>query len=147
MCGAAAAQPTQPAGPNVMKQIAVVAVGGNSLITDPKKKTIDDQYEAARQSMAHIVDLIEAGWDVVISHGNGPQVGFILRRSELSLHELHPVWMDYAVADTQGAIGYMFQRALHSEFHQRGMANQAVSLVTQVLASTAASMRTSLPRH
>jgi carbamate kinase len=113
--------------------LAVVAVGGNSLITDQQKKTIDDQYIAAAESMAHIADMIEAGWDVIISHGNGPQVGFILRRSELALHELHPVWMDYAVADTQGAIGYMFQRALHNEFKRRGMDRQAVSVVTQVL--------------
>ncbi len=115
------------------RKVAVVAVGGNSLITDPKKRSIDDQYEAAMTSMHHIVDMIEAGWDVIISHGNGPQVGFILRRSELSLAELHPVWMDYAVADTQGAIGYMFQRALANEFKRRGMEKQAVTVVTQVL--------------
>ncbi len=113
--------------------LAVVAVGGNSLITDPNKKTIDDQYQAAASSMAYIADMIEAGWDVIVTHGNGPQVGFILRRSELALHELHPVWMDYAVADTQGAIGYMFQRALHNEFLRRGIDKQAVSVVTQVL--------------
>jgi carbamate kinase len=113
--------------------LAVVAVGGNSLITDPNKKTIDDQYEAAAASMAYIADMIEAGWNVIVSHGNGPQVGFILRRSELALHELHPVWMDYAVADTQGAIGYMFQRALHNEFRRRGIDKRAVSVVTQVL--------------
>lgn len=114
-------------------RVAVVAVGGNSLITDPNKKTIDDQYDAAKTSMAHIADMIEDGWEVIVSHGNGPQVGFILRRSELSLHELHPVWMDYAVADTQGAIGYMFQRALRNEFVRRGIEKQAVTVVTQVL--------------
>ncbi len=115
------------------RKVAVVAVGGNSLITDPKKKSIDDQYEAASASMHHIAGMIEQGWDVIISHGNGPQVGFILRRSELALHELHPVWMDYAVADTQGAIGYMFQKALNNEFERRGLAKQAVTVVTQVL--------------
>ena len=115
------------------KKVAVVAVGGNSLITDSSKRSIDDQYDAAKTSMGHIADMIEAGWDVIISHGNGPQVGFILRRSELSLGELHPVWMDYAVADTQGAIGYMFQRALYNEFKRRGMDKQAVTVVTQVL--------------
>jgi carbamate kinase len=115
------------------RRVAVVAVGGNSLITDPKKKSIDDQYEAAQASMHHIANMIEDGWDVVISHGNGPQVGFILRRSELAIHELHPVWMDYAVADTQGAIGYMFQRALRNEFRARGLDKQAVTMVTQVL--------------
>jgi len=115
------------------KKVAVVAVGGNSLITDPKKKTIDDQYTAAAASMGHIADMIEAGWDVIISHGNGPQVGFILRRSELAIGELHPIWMDYAVADTQGAIGYMFQRALRNEFRRRGIEKEAVTVVTQVL--------------
>jgi carbamate kinase len=112
--------------------VAVVAVGGNSLIKDPKRKTIPDQYAAAAESMYHITDMIEAGWDVVITHGNGPQVGFILRRSELSAHELHPVPLDSCGADTQGAIGYMFQRALHNEFRQRGLDRQAVTVVTQV---------------
>ena len=87
------------------KKVAVVAVGGNSLIKDKKHKTVPDQYDAASESMAHIADMIEAGWDVVITHGNGPQVGFILRRSDLALHELHPVPLDYCGADTQGAIG------------------------------------------
>jgi carbamate kinase len=118
------------------RKLAVVAVGGNSLITDPSKKTIDDQYEAARSSMHHIAGMIENGWDVIISHGNGPQVGFILRRSELSLDELHPVWMDYAVADTQGAIGYMFQKALSNEFRERGIDKEAVTVITQVLVDT-----------
>lgn len=119
------------------RKVAVVAVGGNALITDPQRKTIDDQYDAAKAAMHHIADMIEMGWDVIISHGNGPQVGFILRRSDLALAELHPVWMDYAVADTQGAIGYMFQKALHNEFYQRGMDKQAVTVVTQVLVDRA----------
>jgi carbamate kinase len=83
--------------------------------------------------MKHIAGMIEAGWEVVITHGNGPQVGFILRRAELSLHELHPVPLDYCGADTQGAIGYMFQQALYNEFRQRGMQKQAATVVTQVL--------------
>ena len=115
------------------KKVAVVAVGGNSLIKDKTHKTVPDQYDAASESMAHIVDMIEAGWDVVITHGNGPQVGFILRRSELSLHELHPVPLDYCGADTQGAIGYMFQQALYNEFLQRNIIKQATTVVTQVL--------------
>lgn len=114
-------------------RVAVVAVGGNSLIQDKTKKTIPDQYASAYESMTHIVDMIEDGWNVVITHGNGPQVGFILRRAELSIHELHPVPLDYCGADTQGAIGYMFQRALHNEFRKRGMNKQATTLVTQVL--------------
>jgi carbamate kinase len=77
--------------------------------------------------------MIQSGWDVVVTHGNGPQVGFILRRSELSRHELHEVPLDSCGADTQGAIGYMFQKALHNEFKQRGLKKEAATVVTQVL--------------
>ena len=112
--------------------VAVVAVGGNSLIIDPKRRTVLDQYEAAVESMMHIAGLIEAGWNVVITHGNGPQVGFILRRSELAAHELHSVPLDSCGADTQGAIGYMFQKALHNEFRTRGLEKLAATVVTQV---------------
>jgi carbamate kinase len=115
------------------KQVAVVAVGGNSLIKDKNHQTIPDQYEAASESMEHIAGMIEQGWDVIVTHGNGPQVGFILRRAELSLHELHPVPLDYCGADTQGAIGYMFQRSLHGEFQKRGLDKLAATVVTQVL--------------
>ena len=115
------------------KGVAVVAVGGNSLIKDEKRKTVPDQYDAAVESMSHIVDMIEQGWDVVVTHGNGPQVGFIQRRSELSRHELHDVPLDYCGADTQGAIGYMFVRALHNEFLKRGLDKQAVAVVTQTI--------------
>jgi carbamate kinase len=118
---------------NNKKKIAVVAVGGNSLIKDKTHKTIPDQYEAANESMVNIVEMIEAGWDVVITHGNGPQVGFILRRAEIALNELHPVPLDYCGADTQGAIGYMFQRSLYNEFKKRGLQKQASTVVTQVL--------------
>jgi len=115
------------------KGVAVIAVGGNSLIKSETQKSINDQYEAAMESMHHIADMIQAGWEVVISHGNGPQVGFIHRRSELSRHELHEVPLDYCGADTQGAIGYMFVRALHNEFLKRGMQKNAVAVVTQTV--------------
>jgi carbamate kinase len=115
------------------KKVAVVAVGGNSLIKDATHKTIPDQYAAAEESMRHIVDMIVQGWEVVVTHGNGPQVGFILRRSELSRHELHEVPLDFCGADSQGAIGYMFQQALYNEFLLRGMDKQAASVVTQTL--------------
>ncbi|HET60235.1 MAG TPA: carbamate kinase [Chloroflexi bacterium] len=115
------------------KKVAVVAVGGNSLIKDSNRKTIQDQFDAAKESMHHIADMIEAGWDVVVTHGNGPQVGFILRRSELSRHELHEVPLDYCGADSQGAIGYMFERALFTEFQNRGMEKHAAAVVTQTV--------------
>jgi len=116
-------------------QVAVVAVGGNSLIKGKGHQTIPDQYAAAAESMGHIAGMIQAGWNVVITHGNGPQVGFILRRSELSRHELHEVPLDYCGADSQGAIGYMFQQALYNEFRRRGIEKQAATVVTQVLVS------------
>jgi carbamate kinase len=119
------------------KKVAVVAVGGNSLIRDAKHQTIPDQYVAAVESMKHIAGMIQAGWDVVVTHGNGPQVGFILRRAELALGELHMVALDYCGADTQGAIGYMFQRALYNEFRARGIDKLAVTVVTQTLVDRA----------
>ncbi|MDY6847142.1 MAG: carbamate kinase [Chloroflexota bacterium] len=115
------------------KGIAVVAVGGNALIKDKAHQTVQDQYNCAKDTMKHIVDMIEKGWDVAISHGNGPQVGFILRRSELAKHELHEVPLDYCGADSQGAIGYMFQQALHNEFKSRGIDKVAATVVTQTV--------------
>ena len=115
------------------KGLAVVAVGGNALIKDKAHQTVQDQYEAAVETMGHIVGMIEMGWDVVVTHGNGPQVGFILRRSELSSHELHEVPLDYCGADTQGAIGYMFQQILHNQFLAKSMDKNAVTVVTQTI--------------
>ncbi|HOZ37348.1 MAG TPA: carbamate kinase [Anaerolineaceae bacterium] len=115
------------------KGLAVVAVGGNALIKDKNHQTVPDQYQAAAETMKHIASMILEGWDVVVTHGNGPQVGFILRRSEIASHELHEVPLDYCGADTQGAIGYMFQQALHNEFHLRGINKQAVTVVTQTI--------------
>jgi carbamate kinase len=120
---------------NIMAKKAVIAIGGNSLITDKDHKTVPDQYAATAETCKHIADMIEQGWDVVITSGNGPQVGFILRRSELSEHELHPVPLDYCGADTQGAIGYMIQRALYNEFHKRNIEKNVASVVTQVRVS------------
>ena len=114
------------------RKLAVVALGGNALIIDKHRKSIPDQFDAVKETVMHITDMIEDGWQVVITHGNGPQVGFILRRSELAMHELHPVPLDYCGADTQGAIGYMIQKALRNEFVRRGINGRAVTVVTQV---------------
>jgi carbamate kinase len=113
--------------------VAVVAVGGNALIKDKAHQTVQDQFNCARDTMTHIVDMIEKGWDVVVTHGNGPQVGFILRRSELARHELHEIPLDYCGADTQGAIGYMFQNSLQNEFKRRGIVKDAATVVTQTV--------------
>ena len=111
---------------------AVVAIGGNSLIVDPRHVTVQDQYEAAQATGLHIAHMIGAGWDVAIAHGNGPQVGFILRRSELASHELHEVPMENCVADTQGSIGYDLQQILRNYFQDLGISKEVVTVVTQV---------------
>jgi carbamate kinase len=110
----------------------VIAIGGNSLIPDGDHQTVQDQYAAAAETDDRIAGLVEKGWDVAISHGNGPQVGFILRRSELASSELHEVPLDYCGADTQGAIGYMLQQNLVNDFRQRGIDKSVVTVVTQV---------------
>ena len=111
---------------------AVVAIGGNSLIVDPRHVSVEDQYEAAQATALHIARMIADGWDVVIAHGNGPQVGFILRRSELAAHELHEVPLDVCGADTQGAIGYALQQSLQNHFMDLGIDKQVATVVTQV---------------
>jgi carbamate kinase len=113
-------------------QIAVVAIGGNSLIKDKDRQSVADQYEAMKETTHHISDMVFDGWNVALAHGNGPQVGFILRRSELASHELHEVPLDACVADTQGALGYALQQNLYNEFLSRGIKKQVVTLVTQV---------------
>jgi carbamate kinase len=110
----------------------VVAIGGNSLITDKDHQTVADQYLAAGETDHHIAQLVQAGWDVAISHGNGPQVGFIMRRSELARHELHEVPLDVCGADTQGAIGYALQQNLVNDFRRMGIEKSVVTVVTQV---------------
>ena len=114
-------------------KLAVVAVGGNALIRDKYHESIPDQNREAALTSHHIADMIAAGWNVVITHGTGPQVGFILRRSELALEEVPPVPMDYADADLQGGIGYMFLKALHNEFRHRRLDRKAVAIITQTL--------------
>jgi len=117
------------------KKVAVIAVGGNSLIKDPKRVTVEDQEQALVETAHHIVDMIEAGWDVAIGHGNGPQVGYILRRSEIAakVEGMHEVPLDVCGADSQGAIGYEFQQALQNELFRRGIQKNACTIITQTL--------------
>lgn len=115
-----------------MNKLAVVAIGGNSLILDPKQPDVQHQWDAVRETCRHLASMIEAGWQIVITHGNGPQVGYILRRNELASHEVHSTPFDLIVADTQGAIGYMLQQALSNELLSRGRRAQIATVVTQV---------------
>jgi carbamate kinase len=116
-------------------KLAVIAIGGNSLISDKKHQTVEDQYHAAKETTYHIADMIEQGWDVAIGHGNGPQVGFILRRSEIAAKAegMHEVPLDVCGADTQGAVGYALQQNLQNELYQRGIKKKVVTVITQVL--------------
>lgn len=112
---------------------AVVAVGGNSLISEAGKESVIDQYRAVQSTSKHITGMIEKGWDVVVTHGNGPQVGYILLRSDLAKKELglYEVPLDSCVADTQGSIGYLFQQALQNEYSRRGINKRTVTVVTR----------------
>ncbi len=115
-----------------MKKIAVVAIGGNSLITDKKKTSMYDQMEAVKETCRHLADMVELGWTLVITHGNGPQVGFGLRRCEKSVDELPMVPLEGIGAETQGNIGYMIQQCLLNELHHRGLHKETATVVTQV---------------
>jgi carbamate kinase len=116
-------------------KLAVIAIGGNSLIKDEKHKAVEDQYQASKETTFHIADMIEQGWDVAIGHGNGPQVGFILRRSEIAakVEGMHEVPLDVCGADSQGAIGYALQQTLQNELYRRGIKKPVATVVTQVL--------------
>jgi carbamate kinase len=113
-------------------RLAVVAIGGNSLIKDRMHQAVRDQYIAAHETSQHVAAMIADGWDVAIGHGNGPQVGFILRRSELAAHELHEVPLDACGADSQGAIGYALAQNLQNVLRRRGMDRPVAAIVTQV---------------
>ena len=117
-----------------MTKLAVIAIGGNSLIKDEAHKTVEDQYLAAKETTYHIADMLEAGWDVAIGHGNGPQVGFILRRSEIAakVEGMHEVPLEVCGADSQGAIGYALQQTLQNELRRRGIKKSVATVVTQV---------------
>lgn len=115
------------------EKTAVIAIGGNSLILDKDHEDVGSQWVAVQETCKHIADMIERGWHLVITHGNGPQVGFILRRNELAAHEVHTTPLDVIGADTQGSIGYMIAQALGNEFIGRGIEQPIAAVVTQVL--------------
>lgn len=116
-------------------KLAFIAIGGNSLVKSKEQQTVEDQYQAIRETVQHVIDLISQGYQVLISHGNGPQVGFIMRRSEVARQAtgLHLVPLVNVVADTQGSIGYQIQQAVNNELAAQGIAGQCVTIVTQVV--------------
>lgn len=118
-----------------MEKLAVVAIGGNSLIRDSVHQSVEDQYAAIVETACHIAGMIRQGYHVIVTHGNGPQVGFILQRAEIAreVAAMHSVPLVSCGADTQGAIGYQIQQALDNEFRRQGIAKSAVTIITQVL--------------
>lgn len=118
-----------------MSETVVVAIGGNSLIRDEAHKSVNDQYESVVETVKHLADIIESGFKLVIVHGNGPQVGFMLRRSAIAFETsgLHEVPLSSCVADTQGAIGFQIQQALEIELEKRGINKKTVTIVTRVV--------------
>jgi len=117
------------------RKLAVIAIGGNSLIKDAAHQSVEAQQDALRETAHHVADMIEQGWDIAIGHGNGPQVGFILRRSEIAakIEGMHEVPLDVCGADSQGAIGYELQQALQNELYHRGIKKRCATIITQVL--------------
>lgn len=114
-------------------KLITIAIGGNSLITDPKQPDVPHQWDAVRETCEHIAEMIAEGWNVIVTHGNGPQVGYILRRSEIAAKSgIHDVPLDLIVADTQGAIGYMLQQALDNSMRRLGINRTVLTVVTQV---------------
>ncbi len=113
--------------------LAVVAFGGNALVPDADHLAVHDQYPIVRRISRTIADMVESGWNVLITHGNGPQVGVVMRRTELTLPSIAPLTMDYAVSNTQGTIGYMFSVSLFSEYRKRGIDRKALAMISQTL--------------
>jgi carbamate kinase len=114
---------------------AVVAIGGNALILDGQRGSIDEQYENARETARHIAAMVATGWGVVVTHGNGPQVGFILLRSE-SVPEALPVPrlnLEMSVADSQGGIGHILGQALLNELAARGLPDRVACVLSHVV--------------
>ncbi len=116
-----------------MQELVVIAIGGNSLIKDDRHMTVYDQYKACGETSEHIAGIVQRGYRVVVTHGNGPQVGFILLRSELARDVLHRVPLDACGADTQGAIGYQIAQTLGNELRRREIEKTVAPVVTQVL--------------
>lgn len=113
-------------------ELTVIAIGGHSLLAPDLAPTVANQFDVTRDAMKPVADLLERGEHLVLTHGNGPQVGFMQLRSELARDTLPEVPLDSLVADSQGAMGYMIERALRAELRQRGNHSQVVTIVTEV---------------
>jgi carbamate kinase len=116
---------------NAHANLVVVALGGHAISPQHAEDDIPHQFDTSRRTAARLADLM-AGRRIVITHGNGPQVGNVLRRVELAAHELYTLPLDICVADTQAGMGYMIAQCLHNELASRGSTNAIAALVTTV---------------
>lgn len=110
----------------------LIALGGNAL-EDGSGPTAENQLKVIKSAVVYLADLIQTGHELVISHGNGPQVGRILVQNEAAKALTPPLPLDVCGAMTQGAIGYQIQQAMQAELARRGISKPVVSLVTQVM--------------
>jgi carbamate kinase len=117
------------------KKLAVVALGGNALLRDDQIGTIDEQEQNTTETLENLVFLINEGYDIVITHGNGPQVGNILMRNDAGeqLYNIAQMPLDICVADSQGGIGYMIERMFRNVLNRHGLNKNVICMVTQVL--------------
>ncbi len=116
-----------------MSKKALIAIGGNSLIRAGQRGTIEEQYENAFATAMGISRMIKDGWEVVITHGNGPQAGAALIRSERGSNEVYTHTLDMCVATTQSEIGYILQRAFVAAFKELGIEKEVMTIPTMVL--------------
>ncbi|HSV89234.1 MAG TPA: carbamate kinase [Bacteroidales bacterium] len=118
-----------------MKKLSVLAFGGNALLRDNQAGTIDEQEQNVYDTCKHLVGLIKSGYDLVIGHGNGPQVGTVLLQHEAGnrLYGLPKQPIDFCVAETQGSIGFMFEQQIRNVLYENGIKRNIVTLVTQVI--------------
>lgn len=116
-------------------KLAVVALGGNALLRDDQMGTIEEQEKNTTETLENLIFLIRQGYDLVITHGNGPQVGNILMRNEAGeqMYGIAQMPIDICVADSQGGIGYMIERMLRNVLNKHGIKKNVVCIVTQVL--------------
>src|SRR5919205_2141926 len=108
----------------------VVALGGNALLRRGEEDTFENMYRSARLAAERIADIAAAGWEVVVTHGNGPQVGRILLQQEAAKKFVHPMPLDVCGAQSQGQIGYLLQVTIGDVFYERGMERPVATVLT-----------------
>ncbi len=118
-----------------MNKLAVVALGGNAILRGDQEGTIEQQEQNSRDTLSNLIYLIEEGYDIIISHGNGPQVGNILMRNDAGeeMYNIAQMPLDVCVADSQGGIGYMLEKELRNLLKDKGIDKEVITIVTQVV--------------